>query len=150
MVRQAPLPLALRFRPPYDEHVVANDSPFAADYTSSLFSRGRSSSGAIGPPSTTAAFSSIFRRNLAVQSIPGDEKGGSCRAQSGQTSHWLIKLLVDLDSLRNLESGGGNLAIFWARSTFRPPCTAAGGGISVTGRRHSGEALRGRILFSSR
>ncbi|KDP27541.1 hypothetical protein JCGZ_20106 [Jatropha curcas] len=73
-----------------------------------------------------------------------------CRACSGQTSHWLIKLMVDLDSSQKFKSGGGSLAIFWARPTFWPPRTAVGGGGPMTGRRHSGEAPRDRILFSSR
>ncbi|KDP35390.1 hypothetical protein JCGZ_10374 [Jatropha curcas] len=33
---------------------------------------------------------------------------------------------------------------------FRPPCTAVGGSSPVTGRRHSGEAPRDKMLFSSR
>ncbi|KDP32760.1 hypothetical protein JCGZ_05473 [Jatropha curcas] len=35
------------------------------------------------------------------------------------------QMIVDLDSSQKLESGGGNLARFWAFANFRPPWTAA-------------------------
>ncbi|KDP43211.1 hypothetical protein JCGZ_22763 [Jatropha curcas] len=57
---------------------------------------------------------------------PRDERlEGGCGARSGQTRHWLNKVIADLDSSRKLESGGGDLIIFWAVSLFRPLCTAA-------------------------
>ncbi|KDP25694.1 hypothetical protein JCGZ_24194 [Jatropha curcas] len=55
-----------------------------------------------------------------------------------------------MESLLNFESNGMIVAIFWAFATSRPPCTAAGGGGPVTGRRHSGKVPRGRIISSSR
>ncbi|KDP45638.1 hypothetical protein JCGZ_17245 [Jatropha curcas] len=55
-----------------------------------------------------------------------------------------------MDSLVNFELNDVIVANFWERMIFRPPCTAAGGSGPVTGRRHSGEAPRDRMLFSLR
>ncbi|KDP32588.1 hypothetical protein JCGZ_13138 [Jatropha curcas] len=51
---------------------------------------------------------------LVLMNHHGRRLEGGCGGRSGQTSHWLNKLMADLDSSRKLELGGGDLTIFWA------------------------------------